>query len=91
MIRTRFRYIFLKIMPSKHKFVYYRNVLREESEERQVNEIPSEIMDSVFLFIWAREKPGRAKSAKLVKVELKSRAKQVRRKQYPEAGGSYWT
>ncbi|PKU30531.1 hypothetical protein llap_19165 [Limosa lapponica baueri] len=35
----------------------------------------SEIEDTVTPFVWATEKPGRAKSAKLVKIELKPGAK----------------
>lgn len=44
---------------------------------------PSEIVNAVTPFVWATEKPGKAKSPEPVKVELKLGAKLVRRKKYP--------
>ena len=45
--------------------------------------IPAEVIDAVVPFVWATEKPGRARCVELVKVELRQGAKSVRRKQYP--------
>lgn len=57
--------------------------LTEESKKKQLTEIPPKVVDAVVLLVpLVTEKHGRATSAKLVKVELKSGAKLVRWKQY---------
>ncbi|GAB0207027.1 protein NYNRIN-like [Grus japonensis] len=56
--------------------------MKNGEKEVPVNSL-SEIEDAVTPFVWATEQPGKAKSAKLVKIELKPGAEPVRRKQYP--------
>ncbi|KAK4819560.1 hypothetical protein QYF61_007071 [Mycteria americana] len=52
-------------------------------EQQENINIPEEILDAVIPTVWATKRLGRAKNAVPVKIELKSRAQLVRKRQYP--------
>ncbi|KAK4807235.1 hypothetical protein QYF61_024356 [Mycteria americana] len=57
--------------------------LLTQGEKDENADIPKEVLNAVILLVWALGKPGRAKGVTPIKIELKSEAQPVRKKQYP--------
>ncbi|KAK4806267.1 hypothetical protein QYF61_013411 [Mycteria americana] len=67
---------------TEHDAIWYGIAPWPVWQQENIN-IPEEILDTVIPTVWATKRPGRAKNAVLVKIELKSGAQLVRKRQYP--------
>lgn len=83
-MQVTFSTIRIKVrIPPENKWPIFFFFLLTKTKTEESQQVPQEVLNTVFSFVWAGKQPGRAKNALPVQTELKAGAIPIRVSQYP--------